>query len=76
MATTICTDNRLVSNTTVTKEYRLAVDNFNLPLKRLKDIVAYGFKKSFHPGSYVDKREFAKENMIYFDKIVKKHGVV
>jgi adenosine deaminase len=75
MATTICTDNRLVSNTTVTKEYRLAVDNFNIPLKRLKDIVAYGFKKSFHPGSYVDKREFAKESMIYFDKIVKKHGV-
>lgn len=75
MATTICTDNRLVSNTTVTKEFRLAVDNFNIPLKRLKDIVAYGFKKSFHPGSYVEKREFSKENMLYFDKIAKKHGL-
>ncbi len=75
MATTICTDNRLVSNTTVTKELKLATDNFDIPLKRLKDIVAYGFKKSFHPGSYVDKRKFAKENMIYFDKIAKKHGL-
>jgi len=70
MATTICTDNRLVSNTTVTDEYRLAVDNFDIPLKRLKDIVAYGFKKSFYPGSYVEKRQYAKEVMQYFDKIV------
>ena len=76
IATTICTDNRLVSNTTVTKEYRLAVDNFDIPLKRLKDIVAYGFKKSFYPGSYVEKRMYAKQNMHYFDKVAQKHGVV
>ena len=76
MATTICTDNRLVSNTTVTKEYKLATDNFNLPLKRLKDIVAYGFKKNFQYGTYVVKRQNAKENMIFFDKIAKKHGLV
>lgn len=73
MATTICTDNRLVSNTTVSKEYRLALDNFEIPLKRLKDIVAYGFKKSFYPGSYVAKREYAKINMQYFDKVVSEH---
>ena len=75
MATTICTDNRLVSNTTVTDEYRLAVDNFDIPLKRLKDIVAYGFKKSFFPGTYVQKRLHAKKVMHYFDKIVEKHSV-
>jgi len=76
MATTICTDNRLVSNTTVTNEFRLAVDNFDLPLKQLKDIVAYGYKKSFFPGTYVEKREYAKVNMQYFDKIAKKHGLI
>jgi len=76
MATTLCTDNRLVSNTTVSKEYRLALDHFDIPYKRLKDIVAYGFKKSFYPGSYVQKREYAKVNMQYFDKIAKKHGIV
>lgn len=75
MATTICTDNRLVSNTTVSKEYSLALDNFELPLKRLKDIVAYGYKKSFYPGNYVQKREFAKINMEYFDKITKKYNI-
>lgn len=75
MATTICTDNRLVSNTTVTDEYKLALDNFDIPLKRLKDIVAYGFKKSFYPGHYVEKRKYAKQVMNYFDVIAKKHGV-
>lgn len=76
MATTICTDNRLVSNTTVSKEFKLAVNNFNIPLKRLKDIVAYGYKKSFYPGSYVEKRQYAKKTMLYFDKVAKKHGLI
>ncbi|GAB4418229.1 MAG: adenosine deaminase [Bacteriovoracaceae bacterium] len=72
IATTFCTDNRLVSNTTVTKEFKLATDNFNIPLTHLKDIIAYGFKKSFYHGTYLEKRKFANENLKYFDKIVKK----
>ena len=76
MATTICTDNRLVSNTTVSKEYELALSNFEIPLKRLKDIVAYGYKKSFYPGNYVQKREYAKVNMQFFDKVVTEFSVV
>lgn len=70
-ALTVCTDNRLVSNTTVSKEYALLLENFDIPLKRLKDIVAYGFKKSFFPGSYVEKRAYAKKVMEYFDDISK-----
>lgn len=75
IATVICTDNRLVSNTTVCKEYQLALDNFDIPLKRLKDIVAYGFKKSFFPGSYVEKREYAKRCLDYFDLVAKRHNL-
>ena len=76
MALTICTDNRLVSNTTVSKEYELFLNNFDVPLKRLKDIIAYGFKKSFYAGSYVEKRSYAKEVMIYFDKVVQKYSKI
>ena len=76
IATVICTDNRLVSNTTVSREYQLAVDNFDIPLKRLKDIVAYGFKKSFFPGSYVEKREYAKQCLNYFDVVARKYGFI
>ncbi len=75
MAATLCTDNRLISNTTVSKEYRLAFDNFVIPIKILKDMVAYGFKKSFYPGHYVEKREYAKTCMQYFDRVVQKHGL-
>ena len=76
IVTVICTDNRLVSNTTVSREYKLALDNFDIPLKRLKDMVAYGFKKSFFPGSYVEKRQYAKQCLEYFDKVAQKYGFI
>lgn len=76
MSLTICTDNRLVSNTTVSQEFQLAVDNFDIQVKHLKDIVAYGFKKSFYPGQYIEKRNYAKKCMMYFDEVAKKHGVI
>lgn len=75
MSLTICTDNRLVSDTNVSREFQLAVDNFDIPLKHLKDIVAYGFKKSFYPGQYIEKRNWAKNVMKHFDKVAEKHGV-
>ena len=75
MSVSLCTDNRLVSNTTVSREYRLAVDNFDIPLKLLKDIVAYGFKRCFYPGHYVQKRSYAKKSMQFFDVIAQKHGL-
>lgn len=76
LATVICTDNRLVSRTTVSNEYKLALDTFDIPLKRLKDIVAYGFKKNFFPGNYVEKRAYAKQTLEYFDKVAHKYGFI
>jgi len=75
MSVTICTDNRLVSNTSVTREFKLAVDHFEIQPKHLKDIVAYGFKKSFYPGEYIQKRNWAKKVMKHFDEVARKHGV-
>ena len=54
LSTTLCTDNRLVSNTTVSREIGLAVKTFDLDVKRLQDILAYGFKRSFFPGEYLE----------------------
>jgi adenosine deaminase len=75
MSLTICTDNRLVSDTTVTNEFQLMVDNFDVQLKHLKDIVAYGFKKSFYAGDYIEKRNWAKSMMQYFDVVTAKHKI-
>ncbi len=74
LATVICTDNRLVSRTTVTREYELALSAVEVPLKRLKDMVAYGFKKNFFAGDYVAKRAYAKQVLEYFDKVATDHG--
>jgi adenosine deaminase len=76
MSVVLCTDNRLVSNTTVSKEIKLAVDNFDINAKTLEDIVLYGFKRSFYPGDYPDRREYVRQIMGYYDKVAKKHGVI
>lgn len=75
IATTLCTDNRLVSNTTVTNEYRLAVENFDIPPKILKDIVAYGFEQSFNRMPYIEKRKYSRQVMHYYDSVAEKYGV-
>ncbi|MCO4762370.1 MAG: adenosine deaminase family protein [Myxococcales bacterium] len=73
VSTTICTDNRTVSNTTVTKELALAVKHFGVDRRDLKSIVIYGFKRSFYPGSYLEKRKYVRQVIDYYDKIEAKH---
>lgn len=46
---TLNTDNRLVSGTTVTNEYRLAVENYDLNLDEVLGLVINGFKSAFLP---------------------------
>jgi adenosine deaminase len=69
LSTTICTDNRTVSNTTVSRELMLAVEHLNLSLKDLKSIVIYGFKRSFMPISYLEKRAYVRKTIDYYDQI-------
>ncbi|MCB9521121.1 MAG: adenosine deaminase family protein [Myxococcales bacterium] len=67
LSVTLCTDNRLVSNTTVSKEYELAVANFNLTPERLRHLTIYGFKRSFYTGSYLDKRHYVRQVIDYYE---------
>lgn len=61
ISTTLCTDNRLVSNTTVSREVKLAVQTFGIGAKDLRDILTHGFKRSFFPGKYLDKRKYVRK---------------
>ncbi len=63
----ICTDNTLVSNTTVTKELILAAETFNLSAKQLKKLIMYGIKRSFYPGSYLEKKKYIDVCAKYYD---------
>lgn len=69
LSVTLCTDNRTVSNTTVTQELHKAVSTFGLTRGNLKNILVYGFKRSFFPGRYDQKREYVRRCMEYLEKV-------
>lgn len=61
LSVSICTDNRLVSNTSVTREIMLAVEHLKLTPKELRNIIVAGFKGSFFPGDYLTKRAYVRQ---------------
>ncbi|MBN2347035.1 MAG: adenosine deaminase family protein [Candidatus Aminicenantes bacterium] len=71
LSATFCTDNRTVSQTTVSDEIIKAVQAFHITPKELKNFVIYGFKRSFFPGSYLKKREYVHQVIEYYEKIEK-----
>lgn len=46
---TLNTDNRLISNTNLSKEYEIAINNFNLNESEVRTIIINGFKSTFQP---------------------------
>jgi adenosine deaminase len=55
LSITFCTDNRLVSHTDVTSEISLALDNFEISPSQLRNIIVYGFKRSFSYKRYPEE---------------------
>ncbi len=76
LSTTICTDNRLVSRTTVTDEVEKAVKTFDIDIKTLKNILIYGFKRSFYPGRYTEKRRYVRSIIDYYEKLARQYGIM
>ncbi len=72
LSTTLCTDNRLMSNTTVTNELALAVKHLGLDRNDLKSIIIYGFKRSFYPGGYLNKRRYVRQIIDHYEAVEKK----
>jgi adenosine deaminase len=75
LSTTFCTDNRLVSKTTVTNEVRRAVEAFDLSPREVRDILIYGFKRSFYPGTYLEKRTYVRQVIDYAGRLLAEAGV-
>lgn len=75
LSVTFCTDNRLVSNTTVTDELQKAVEAFDISPKELKNFVIYGFKRSFFPRTYLEKREYVRNIINYYESMEKRFGI-
>jgi adenosine deaminase len=72
---TLCTDNRLVSRTTMTDEVDKAVRTFGLQPRELKDVLIYGFKRSFFPGPYPGKRDYVRSVLNYMEDVFAAAGI-
>ena len=55
---TLNTDNRLISNTTLSEEYYLAAETFNLTMQDIRTIIINGFKSAFLPHN--ERRDLIK----------------
>lgn len=75
LSVTFCTDNRLVSNTTVSRELLLALDNFAIDPKTLKNIIIYGFKRSFYYDDYTRKRAYVRQVINYYEELERRFGI-
>ena len=71
----ICTDNRLVSNTTVSKELDLAVEGFDIQPKQLKNMIIYGFKRSFFYKPYTEKRRYVRTIINYYERLEREFDI-
>jgi adenosine deaminase len=74
LSTTFCTDNRLVSKTTVTDEIVRAVEAFSLTPREVRDILIYGFKRSFFPGTYLEKRGYVRDVINFANRLLPGEG--
>ena len=70
---TLNTDNRLVTDTTVTDEYKLACQVFHLTYDDIKRLVVDGFKSAFMP--FRKKREVMRLVLDEFEQVSQKHGL-
>lgn len=73
LSTTFCTDNRTVSRTSVSNEIELAVRHMGVTPAELKRCVIYGFKRSFFPGTYLQKRRYVRRIIDYYEALEEIH---
>src|SRR3990172_343058 len=70
LSTTFCTDNRLVSHPTVSHEIARAVEAFALTPQEVRDSLIYGFKRSFYPGTYLEKRAYVRQAINFANRLL------
>ncbi len=75
LSVAFCTDNRLMSDTTVTQELGLAVDAFGLRPDEVRNAVLHGFKRSFFPGTYLEKRAYVRKVIDATAAVERSYGV-
>jgi len=65
---TVNTDNRLITNTTVTKELELLVKQFNLDISDVKNVLVAGFKSAFL--TFHDRSQLIRKGQKEIDEVI------
>lgn len=73
LSVSICTDNRLMSRTSVTRELELVCDQLPVSPARLRNIILAGFKGSFFFGPYNEKRALVRQISNRLDALEKQY---
>lgn len=73
LSVTIGTDNRLVSRTSVTAELLLCANHLNLTISQFRDLALAGFKRSFFPRPYGEKRNYVRRAIDLYDTFEKQY---
>jgi adenosine deaminase len=56
----------------VTKEILRAIEAFDLSARELRHLLIYGFKRSFFPGPYLEKRVYVRKVIDQVDSLLGK----
>jgi adenosine deaminase len=73
LSVSICTDNRLVSSTTVSNEFQILVNEVPITLQQFRNLVISGFKGSFYPGSYNEKRRYVRQVINRYEQLEREY---
>ncbi len=73
LSVTLCTDNRLVSRTSISEEYARLLQAVPLTKAQLRNIVMAGFKGSFFADGYMRKRAYVRQVMDRLDTCLAGH---
>lgn len=73
LSVSICTDNRLVSRTSVTRELELVCQSLPVTPAKLRNIILAGFKGSFFHGPYNEKRALVRQVSNRYDALEKQY---
>lgn len=68
--TVICTDNRLISQTTLTREYEMVARELGLTKEKMIEFALAGFSYSFFPGNAAEKTDYICSVHTVLDKII------
>ncbi len=54
----------------MSQEIARAVEAFALSPREVRDCLIYGFKRSFYPGTYLEKRSYVRDVIDYADRLL------